>query len=65
MKLVNLETNENGVKWIELTGTDYGTGIEFNKEVFGITADDRIIDCDGIPCTECDNTTQSVRNSIQ
>ena len=64
MKKINIETNENGVKWIELTGKDYGTGIEFEKDVFGITTDDRILDCDGIPCTEGDNITIAVRNSI-
>lgn len=64
MKISNIETNENGVKFVELTGTDYGTGIEFNKDVFGITTDDQIIDCDGISCTEGDNVTIAVRNSI-
>jgi len=64
MKVSDIETNENGVKWIELTGTDNGTDVEFEKEVFGITTDNRIIDCDGIPCTEGDNVTIAVRNSI-
>jgi hypothetical protein len=61
-----IETNENGVKWVEVSGTDYGTNWEFEgAEVFGITEDDRILDCDGCPLTEGDHLEIAVRNAIE
>ncbi len=59
-----LETSENGVKWYELDGADYGTSVEFNSEIVGVTEDDRILDCDGIPYTEGDYQTIAIRNAL-
>lgn len=60
-----IEVNENGVKWIEVSGTDYGTGWDFDgTEVFGITEDDRILDCDGCPLTVGDQYEIAVRNAL-
>lgn len=61
-----IETNENGVKWVEVSGTDYGTKWEFDgAEVFGITEDNKILDCDGCPLTEGDYLEIAVRNAIE
>lgn len=58
--------NENGVKWVEVSGTDYGTSFEFDvAEVFGITEDNKILDCDGCPLTEGDHLEIAVRNAIE
>lgn len=62
--LKKISTDENKTCWIELNGADYGTDCEFDHEVYGITDDNVIIDCDGIPCTEGDNNTIAVRNAI-
>jgi len=64
-QLNEIETNENNVKWIEVSGTDYGTGWEFEgAEIFGITGDNRILDCDGCPLTEGDHQEIAVKNAI-
>lgn len=60
-----IDTNDNGVSWYELNGTDYGTTVEFECETVGVTDDNRILDCDGIPCTEGDRNTIAVRNTLK
>ncbi len=48
-----IETNENGIKWIEISGKDNSTKWEFDgAEIFGITEDNRILDRDGCPPPE-------------
>ena len=59
-----LISNENGVKWYELTGSDFGTGIDFDCESVGLTEYDRILDCDGCPYTEGDYNTIAIRNML-
>ena len=60
-----IESNEDGVKWVEISGTDYGTGWEFQgAEVFGITKDDKILDCEGCPLTKDDMQEVAVRNAV-
>lgn len=61
-----IEANENGVKWIEVSGVDAGTNWEFQgSEEFGITEDDRVIDCDGRPLTAGDLCEIAVRNAVE
>ena len=62
---VTITTDNDGVKWVSLNGTDYGTGIFFEDEIFGITDDNRILDCDGCPLTAGDSIEIAVRNSLQ
>jgi hypothetical protein len=51
--------------WYELNGTDSGTGVEFNHEVFALCADGTILDCDGCPLEcESDYQTIAVRNTL-
>jgi hypothetical protein len=66
---------ENGVRWVELSGVDNGTGIEFINDTFGIqqihclqdngqwTDSNRVLDCDGCPLTDSDDETIAVKNS--
>jgi len=58
------ELNNDGRRWVELDGTDYGTNYEFDNTTYGITDDDVILDCDGAPLTEGDFETIAVRNSL-
>ncbi|MDT8364834.1 MAG: hypothetical protein RQ714_09415 [Nitrosomonas sp.] len=58
------ELANDGRRWVELSGTDYGTNREFDADVYGVTTDDKILDCDGYPLTEGDRTTIAVRNSL-
>jgi len=55
---------ENGTRWIELSGTDSGTGIEFGGDVFGIDGR-RVLDCDGSPLNDGDHETIAVKNSVR
>jgi len=55
---------DNGTRWIELSGTDSGTGIEFNGDVFGIDGR-RVLDCDGSPLTDGDYEAIAVKNSAR
>ena len=64
VKVSVIETNENGVKWVELNGLDFGTNYQL-KDVYGVTEDDRILDCDGSPLTEGDLQTVAVRNALE
>ena len=56
--------NPESIKWFELNGLDMGTQSLFNNDTFGLTHDDRILDCDGCPMTEGDYQTIGVRNSL-
>ena len=51
--------NETTIYWFELTGTDYGSGIEFDGHKLGVAeigSDTYIVDADGtpIPYRDCD-----------
>jgi hypothetical protein len=59
-----LISTENGVTWYEISGTDYGTNYTFENETVGVTYDNRILDCDGLPSTEGDGFTVAVRNVL-
>lgn len=55
------------VYWFTLTGTEYGTGWEFENDQFGVVEsgdDTTIVDCDGAPLTEGDHQAIAVRNSV-
>lgn len=64
MIVIYLDTNDK-TQWVQLTGTDYGTGYEFEGDEFGITPDERILDCDGAPLTESDHVTIAIRNNVE
>jgi len=65
MKTVNVtEIDNDGRRWVELNGVDYGTDFEFDGDVYGITDDNRILDADGCPLTEGDLQTVAVRNAL-
>jgi hypothetical protein len=55
----------DGRDWYRISGVDYGTGREFNGELYGLTRDGAIIDADGSPLTEGDGETIAVRNAIR
>lgn len=60
------ENNGNGVKWISISGTDSGTGYTFDEdEVFGITDDNKILDCEGCPVYDGDTYAVAVRNAVE
>lgn len=56
---------EDGVRWFELTGEDYGTGVVFEKNVYGLTDDNTIVDSENCPI-ECESDYEAiaVRNNI-
>lgn len=54
----------DGREWFELNGTDYGTGCEFNNDLYAVDGD-TILDCDGHPLTEGDAETVAVRNVLK
>jgi hypothetical protein len=56
--------DNDGRQWFELNGTDYGTGIEFDHDVYGLNGD-TILNADGYPLTEGDWRTIAVRNTIE
>jgi len=61
-----IEINDSNIEWFEISGTDYGTDFDFDDvEIFGITKDNRILDCDGCPLTHGDRLEQAVRNSLE
>ena len=64
MSINIIESDNDGRRWIELTGLDRGTGYKFKNSVFGITAEDIILDADGCGLTEGDPQTIAVRNAI-
>ncbi len=59
-----IESNENGITWYEVNGTDTGTNETFENEIVGVTDDNVILDCDGSPSTEGDSHTVAVRNIL-
>lgn len=63
VKVINIEVNDNSVKWFSLEGHDYGTDVVLD-DTYGLTQDNKILDCDGCPMTEGDRETIAVRNSI-
>ena len=58
--------DETTTYWFELTGTDYGTGYEFNGEKYGVVEDDSMdyVDEDGTPINWSDNRGVAVRNTV-
>lgn len=73
MKFEHVVTDQNWqdqttIYWFELYGEEYGTGIEFDGETFGIAESDepsKVLDSDGVPLPECEHTTIAVRNTIK
>lgn len=68
-----IETDQNWQEesttyWFELSGTDYGTGYEFNGETYGVVESGSdepvIVDSDNCPLTDGDVETSAVRNTI-
>ena len=60
----NNRQDSTTVYWFTLTGTDTGTGREFDSEVFGISesgSESTVVDADGYPLTEGDGITIAVR----
>lgn len=57
----------DGRQWYKISGTDYGTGYEFDGEgeVIAVTSDNEILDADGCPYTEGDIHTIAIRNAIE
>ena len=75
MDKVNAEYNgkdqhwqdETTVYWFTLSGTDYGTGHEFQNDQYGVAdcnGNETIVDCDGASLTDGDGETVAVRNSV-
>lgn len=63
--LTNKTQSDNGVTWFDIKGTDCGTGWSFDGvESFGITEDNRVLDCDGCPLTEGDLQEIAVKNAL-
>lgn len=50
--------------WYELTGTDNGTGCQFDGDVFGVAGDGSLVNSECCPLVESDWETIAVRNSI-
>lgn len=62
----HIETDENGNKWVNISGVDLGTGWTFDGvETFAITENGRILDCDGAPLTSGDSQEIAVKNAIE
>jgi len=64
MIVIYLDSNDM-TQWVQLSGIDYGTKCEFENDIFGITPDNVILDCDGLPLTEGDHITIAVRNNAE
>lgn len=59
---------ETTTYWFELNGEDYGTGIEFDGETFGIAEsgpDSQVVDSEGAPLTDGDHQAIAVRNTVE
>ena len=59
---------ESTIYWVQLTGTDNGTGITFSESNFGICEsgpESWVLDCDGNPMTEGDHETIAVLNHVK
>lgn len=58
--------NESTTYWFSLTGTDYGTSVEFSGETYGIVEsgpESTVVNGDGYPLPEGDHLTIAVRNT--
>jgi len=56
--------DETTIYWFELTGTDYGTGVEFDGQTFGVAEsgpDSMIVNADGAPLVDGDHEEIAVR----
>jgi hypothetical protein len=57
---------ESTTYWFELSGTDYGTNLDFDGDVFGIVescGEYSVVDCDGCPVTPGDGIDIAIRNT--
>ena len=51
--------------WYAVRGTDYGTAWEFeDDDIYGVTDDDQVLDCDGCTLTPGDAQDRAVRNCV-
>ena len=59
---------ETTTYWFELSGKDYGTGYEFDSDVYGVVErgndEQAIVDADNNPLTQGDYETIAVSNSV-
>lgn len=62
----NIETDHDGSQWFEISGTDTnGTGWEFQGvEVYAITQDGEVLDCDGCGIVEGDRCEVAIKNAL-
>ena len=59
--------DETTVYWFRLNGTDYGTDVDFDSDVYGIAEsgpNSSVLNEDGYPLTEGDHETVAVRNAV-
>lgn len=73
MNMIFIEKDQNWedgetTYWYELTGTDKGTGIEFDHETIGVVESEnnepRFLNSEGYPMTLGDFKTTAAANSI-
>ena len=53
--------------WFSITGVDYGTGYEFDENMYGVVESgihSHVVDENGYPLTDGDVETIAVKNSI-
>ena len=69
--LIDIDQNwqeESTTTWYALDGKDYGTGMEFESDVYGIVDCNgfrNIVDRDGIPLTPGDGLYIAVKNTLK
>lgn len=58
--------SENGetVTWYAISGTDYGTNVEFDNETWGVWSDGDVVDADNYPTNPGDYIDIAVRNAL-
>lgn len=64
----NWQKDGSTVYWFELTGEDYGTGLSFDGDVYGLVEGGRgfdIVDCDGYPIEGNGYEEVAVRNALE
>jgi hypothetical protein len=59
------DNNHNVRKWYKITGTDEGTGFEYDHDEYARCADGTICYYDGFPMTESDPETIVIRRAIE
>lgn len=53
----------DGRFWFRISGTDRGTGICFDADVFGIDGNNSVLDADGCPLSDGDGIAIAVRRA--